>query len=747
MAVSDDQHKLIYTDMAKGEILFIDTADAVQVLRSGVPGTYNGLNYRNKTLFAVGEDHLLIKTADGPWEVLEEYSYSSKDLFKRISLFVLTLAALVIGVYLGVLGIRFLAQKQRTFAFTLSILAGMGVLLGAGIATALLINHLYTQYTKNTFLNLENMSRLSAAAIDLKVLTSINSPQDFESEAYRRLDQSMRESFTQFQHTGIQGYQYIWKIQDGAVYSIYDTEYERGAWYPYGKAAYYQEVAETGRYVHLLVSRNGGRWIFACGPIFDEEQHLLGLIETGYAIQPFQEQTRSMIIQMVLMVAAGAIVFFFIMLELILILGAYQTNKTERLEQRPAVFHPELLRGILFFLFTANNLESAILPLYATALYRPVFNLPKEFILTLPFTAEMGFTVLALLVVPGIIGRFGLKRLCLMGTMGICMGHILSFIAPNILYLGLSHVLTGFSTGTIVLVINTIIGTQKSLEAVNQGFAHFNASYLAGINVGVVFGSMVAEFFSYRMVYLGSSLVAALLLAVAVFSTRSKLVKHIYTGIPVKKEDPETRRNPLRIVQFLVRPAVLGTLGLLTLPYMASMSFVSYFMPIYGIAQGLQESNIGQLMLLNGLFTILFGTRLCAYASHTVPVKGIVFFSLFLNVGAIYLFSLSMSVQILVLTIGMLAVANIFAMTNMQTYYATLYKEDIHVSPTTALSIYSVVENLGLTLGPLVFSYISGANSINRGMQIFSLSALVCLIVFMVLSSIPNIKKNRGVIA
>jgi predicted MFS family arabinose efflux permease len=258
---------------------------------------------------------------------------------------------------------------------------------------------------------------------------------------------------------------------------------------------------------------------------------------------------------------------------------------------------------------------------------------------------------------------------------------------------------------------------------------------------------MVAEYFSYRMVYLGSSLVAALLLAVTVFSTRSKLVKHIYTSTSVKREDLETRRNPLRVVQFIVRPAVLGTLGLLTVPYKASMSFVSYFMPIYGIAQGLQESNIGQLMLLNGLFTILFGTRLCAYVSHTVPVKGIVFFSLFLNAGAIYLFSLSMSVQILVLTIGMLAVANIFAMTNIQTYYASLYKEDIHVSPTTALSIYSVVENLGLALGPLVFSYIAAANSISQGMQIFSLSTVVCLIVFMVLSIIPNVKKNRGVIA
>jgi predicted MFS family arabinose efflux permease len=206
----------------------------------------------------------------------------------------------------------------------------------------------------------------------------------------------------------------------------------------------------------------------------------------------------------------------------------------------------------------------------------------------------------------------------------------------------------------------------------------------------------------------------------------------------VKKESPEeTRGNPLRLFHFLLRPAVLGTLGLLVLPYMASMSFVSYFMPLYGTEQGLQESNIGQLMLLNGLFTILFGTSLCEYASHKVPVKGSVFCSLFLNAGAIYLFSLRMTVPMLVLTIGMLAVAGIFGMTNMQTYYAALYKEDGAVSPAAALSMYSVIENLGLALGPLVFSYIASAQSISRGMQLFSLSAVGCLLGFMVLSHVP----------
>lgn len=739
MVVADDQNNLIYTDMAYGEILGTGTT---QIPQRGIPGSlpYTALHYTQETLFAAREDQLLIKTPEGSWEILQEYSYAPRDRFKGISLFVLALAALLLGIYLGVLGIRCVAQKQRSSAFKVSLLAGMGVVLGAGIAASLLINYMHRQYHENTFLNLENISRLTARSVDLKTLTSITSARDFESESYRGLDQGLRRVFTQFQWKGKQVYQYLWRFQEGRLYSVYDTEYSRGTWYPVtDKARYYQEVLETGSYIHRLApsAGGGGSWLFVCGPLFDEEKHILGLIETGYDIAGFNEQTRGMIIQMVLMVTTAGIALFFIMLEFILIGEAFQANKTEYREHRTPVFHPELLRGILFFMFTANNLGSATLPLYTAALYQPVFNLPKAFMLTLPFTAEMVFIALALLVVPGIIGKFGFKRLCLMGAVAFFTGHILCFIAPTTFYLGLAHGLTGFSTGTIMLVINTIIAAQKSLEAVNRGFAHFNASYLSGINVGVVFGSMAAEFFSYRMVYLCSSFVAAVLLAITVFSNRSQTLRHIYGAISVKKEGPEgIRGNPWRLLQFLLKPPVLGTLGLLVLPYMASMSFVSYFMPLYGTEQGLQESNIGQLMLLNGLFTILFGTSLCGYVSHKVPVKGIMVCSLFLNAGAIFLFSLRMTVPMLVLTIGMLAVASIFAMTNMQTYYAALYKEDGAVSPATALSMYSVIENLGLALGPLVFSYIASAQSLSRGMQLFSLSVAGCLIGFMVLSRV-----------
>jgi predicted MFS family arabinose efflux permease len=262
---------------------------------------------------------------------------------------------------------------------------------------------------------------------------------------------------------------------------------------------------------------------------------------------------------------------------------------------------------------------------------------------------------------------------------------------------------------------------------VNKGFAHFNASYLAGINVGVVFGSIIAQFFSYRVVYLFSSIIAVCMLAIVVFSTRSQFVKHIYDITYTKEEKGEK----FSLLKFACNPLVLATLLLALMPYAVSLSFTNYFMPVFGTENGLSESNVGQLMLLSGIFAILFGTSLCEYVSQKLSIKTIIAIALLLNTGGIYLFSLNMTTPMLIAVIIILAVANIFALTNIQTYYATLY-QNRNVSSMKALSLYSAVENISMAIGPMVFSYIL-ANNISSGIRLFAVVSASGLVLFLLI--------------
>lgn len=78
------------------------------------------------------------------------------------------------------------------------------------------------------------------------------------------------------------------------------------------------------------------------------------------------------------------------------------------------------------------------------------------------------------------------------------------------------------------------------------------------------------------------------------------------------------RREKFALLRFFCNPVVRASLFLLFLPYGVSLSFTSYFMPVYGIENGLKESNIRQLILLSGLFAILFGTSFCRYAMKKI---------------------------------------------------------------------------------------------------------------------------------
>jgi predicted MFS family arabinose efflux permease len=691
---------------------------------------------------------------------------------------VILIAVLFLFIFSGLK--KNLRQSLKTILLTMACVA-----FEAAIASILIINATNTQYNEKMFQDLENISRLITAVVDPDILSSVSSPADYDNEEYQRFKESLTALFSRLKFQGDRVYQIIWTVNNDYIYSLYDLESSSGAYFPFDvySEGPYKDAYESKDYVYVAGAETSeGSWLFVCGPILDENGDVIALIETGYDMRTIQTERRNMIIQTSLVVVATTIAFLLIIIEFIIIFTAYIKNKLE-VEKRaiplspariPALvalavesykkqlaknnrtfpadrlkqivflaanaykkkidnvenppFRPELLRVITFFLFIVNNLEAALLPIYSSKLYIPFLNFPKEFIITLPIIADMASAALALLMIPAILEKFGLKRISIISAIFVFIGNFLCFAATNTLYLAVAHIFTGFAGGSLLLVINTIIGEQRDVKDVSAGFAHFNASYLAGVNVGVVLGSIIAQFFQYRTVYLFSSILALVLLGITQFSIRSKALRHIYEIKP----RPDRRKKAL--ANFLAQPIVFITLILLILPYVISLSFTSYFMPVYGSENGLSESNIGQLILLNGLLAILFGTSLCEYVAKKVPIKVIIGFSLVLNAGAIYLFSQNMSVSMLITVIAILAIANIFALTNIQTYYATLY-QNTRVSSSKALGVYSAVENAAMATGPVVFSYIAVENAPQR-MKLVAIILLGCLVLFLAASSI-----------
>jgi predicted MFS family arabinose efflux permease len=794
-AVSDDGNNIIYTDILTKEIIRIGGEDTEALYKAGEgESLYYRVNHAWGKLLAASYENIYIGD-EGSYEIINSYTYGSGTVRMRTVVFIFGILDICVLLGVAVLFIIILPKKKINPSLRTILVTGACIASGAIIASIFIINRMNEQYNQKTFNDLENISQLITSEIDPGILTSISSPADYDTLDYLRFKESLTALFSKLQFQGERVYQIIWAIDNDYIYSLYDLESSTGTYYPFSTYTDgpYKEAYDTKGYVHAAGEvTSEGSWLFVCGPIFDREGNVVALIETGYNMRSVQEQTWAAIVQTSLIVLAATAAIL-IIIEFILIFAAYRKNKTElkireemktgapnagplqiliamvieahrkRFEQyidkpfpserlktivpflfesykkkteqaaRPP-FHPELLRALIFFLFLVNNLEAALLPMYAVNLYEPIFSLPKSFVVTLPIIADMASAALALVIIPAVLERTGLKRISIIAVIFVFIGNVLCFIAENTAYLAVAHVFTGFAGGSLLLVINTIIGGQTDIKDINSGFAHFNASYLAGVNVGVVLGSTLAQFFAYRTVYLFSSMFALILLGIAIFSVRSNTVNYIY-DVQIQRD-----RRKGTLVKFILNPVVIACLILLVLSYDMSLSFTSYFMPIYGIENGLRESNIGQLILLNGLFAILFGTSLCEYVSNKVPIKVIIILSLVLNAGAIYLFSINMSISMLIIVIIILAIVNIFALTNIQTYYALLY-QNTRVSSSKALGVYSTVENMSMAIGPVVFSYIVSSN-ITWGLRLFSVILLASLFLFILIAGIFKEKKR-----
>jgi predicted MFS family arabinose efflux permease len=798
-AVTDDNNNILYTDLATGEAGFIDTAAGMRTslftLPEGIAFYSFTLDYSDGTVFATTLDNVFVKNGDGPFEEMGFYTYPSDMTTFNVVVFALLIFDGLLLLVLLVLLIKLISKYFFSTNAKRIISVGLCVAAGAVISSVLIINELSKLYRQNILTDLQNISKIMSASMDIEPLVSMTSLAQYDNEEFLKLKDRVRFLFEQANFTRQKIYQGLMMERGGILYVMNDIENSVPPFYPYSTwedEDTIRSVYETKEFRSMEEITLTGSYLHTTGPLFDNDGNVAAFVETGLEMVSFQQELERIIVQTVLIVISVTIAILLIVIELIVIFSAYRQNKLERLQKRQlsyslphfleiisflkgiynkgvigtvkntaidyplfdrvinalkttykkdlrqslagseTVFHPELLRAVVFLQYFICNLECAILPIYSLKLYQPFLNLPRELVVALPMTTEVIFTALALVIVPNIIGKAGFKLISLASTFFLIIGNILCFLALSTAYLALGHALTGFSTGAIILVLNTIIGAQKTEEEINSGFAHFNVSVLAGVNVGLILGSTLAQFFPYRIVYAIAIVAAVLQTAVVIYSVRSKLVSHIY-NVNYTKTKEKTDRFVL--VKFFFHPVVLATLFLLLMPYLISMNFIYYFMPIFATDNGLTESNTGQLMLLNGLFAILLGTALCKWAADNFTPKLISITVILLNVLAFYFFSFNPGIPMLIAVTVIFAIVNIFSQTNIQTYYTSLYKDMPNIPPMKAMSIYSAVENVAAGLGPVVFSYIL-ANSIGVYMKIFATVELGCLLLFIILSSV-----------
>ena len=193
------------------------------------------------------------------------------------------------------------------------------------------------------------------------------------------------------------------------------------------------------------------------------------------------------------------------------------------------------------------------------------------------------------------------------------------------------------------------------------------------------------------------------------------------------KEDVEEFTNEDRIDanKFIRNKVTYSFFAMIQNPYIVFNSFVFYLVPIFCENLGFNETIVSVLLMLYSQIAVIAGEKLTDttnkfFGDYTIYIAN------FLNVLAVAYFAIDQELSGLIGSLILLGISASFGKPSHQTYFLKQkivkdYGED------KAMGVYNFSENIGESLGPIVFARMIGAGLGTYGIFLGAISALGCL--------------------
>ncbi len=656
-------------------------------------------NYFVETEDGEGEEiyeyKLLMKDADGRHTMNGSVFEKTQNLIVRdVVVTVLAALSIVILLILIVLIARMLVKANISGTVKLQIVIIFTAVCVVCISLSIVVTENNETYYDEIMNNLENIAFLMARDISEEDLAKINTPGDFMNESYQNISDSVLEVLNANINSERGIYCVIYKAQNDIVSAVYADDAMYGSAYPMpgsyeGSAE--QWIYESGETLTAAAHSSAeGSFMLVLTPIFNEKDEVIGLMEIGTDLYSVSENTRNQVINAILLVITTVMVGVLLVSEIIVICA--NMRKRSLAADKSVPLDSGMIRPIVFLFFFVSNMPTAFLPVYSKSLWSESFPLPAEIAIALPVSAELFIAAITSLVFGFVVGKMGVKLTSILGAGLFALGNILCAFAPDLSMLLLGSAVTGLGDGMIILALNSYIAGYASEEQKNNGFVHYNAALLSGVNCGTVIGSAIAEKFGYAMTYTAATAFALLIVVFCLICIRNH--KHV-----VSKETAEAKPN---VFQFLFKPNILRYFLLISVPYLICASFLNYFFPLFGEENALTPTQISMAFLLMGVISIYFGPGLTKVLSEKLGAKNSMLLATALYAMALVIFVIRPEISTCYIAVVLFAFADSFGFTAQSVYYATLPETEA-IGEGPAMGINSGFESAASTVGPLIF--------------------------------------------
>ncbi len=615
-----------------------------------------------------------------------------------------------------------MAKNEQTFRVLFVLVTAVSVSFFVGYT---LMGRITLDTTNNSMEKARIIGRLFQSQLDPDRLLEIEGSQDYGSDAFYQMKDPLDRVIDEMYANEEYYYYVVYRVRNGHNCLLLDYEESETCWYSgsvYGEEPY-KTVYETGVEVECTEDSAYGTYTFVMMPIRDRQGNVIAMLEVGQNLDVLNRLKAQLTKELIINVVISVIVLSMLILEATFLLAFVRKRESTPLgDLDPTDATP--LRTILFLSNLADSMQDAFIALLCSQLYAGELPIPSGIAVALPMSAQLMMMALSSLAVSKLIEYFATKGTMVIG-LAIQMGGCICCLAMgNYFGLLIGKMLIGTGMGIIYVNCNSIAASGRTEEKMGAGFSAVSAGVISGVTIGGGLASLILSIGGWRAVYLMGVVLMVIGLPLALTSGNALTQK--------KEALPEDQPTRVGLRAFLANRHVLPFFLFLLIPFMISLSFRDYFFPFVASESGIGEVQIGQIFLLCGMGVLYIGPPLSDWVLKKIGAfRGIVIASILvaaLMVGYI----VSPSLPMVIVGVVLLSLAGSFALPCQYSYFEQL-RETKEYGESAAMGMYSVMESIGQTVGPLAYGILLGFGY-RKGILLACVFVAACVFLFVTVS-------------
>lgn len=712
-----EEGRIYYSDIAANAVLCYDLETGREEIVLEAPDILYGVQTAGGRLYTTDYmGYYLLE--DGEASYVDALTYSQPLL--RCALW----AALFLGGLLAV-AVAYLLLAPALHRPKSELFQRMAIVLGVSLCMGCLVGYItITQMVSNQKATVMEQLNLFCDILventDTEALANIDSLADYKGEDFNQVKEPLDALTRMGYENGMYYYYAIYSTDGEIIYTIMDFEETLPARYPvyaYGEEGYTEVLAEGESVEFGGDVSSYGSWAFVLKPIRDAAGTPIAIMEVGTNLDDLDSQIQELVKEVALTILSMAVVLLMIIVEIIFY-AEHRERKRKNLAL-PGLAAQFPLRLLIFLAYLVDCMQDAFVSILANQLYTPILGIPQSVGAALPLSAQVFAAAVMAFLGGGLSRKAGVKKTLVGGFLLEITGCLLCGAGGTYFSLLGGKAVIGMGLGLIIVSLNAIAARGEDEAESAKAFTDISAGTLAGVTAGAGVGSIILSFGHYSMVYFVGAAILLIGLALS------------FSGRDYKEAAVAKVKEEVGFFRFLFNRQVITFLLLMLLPFLMGLSFREYFFPIYAAELGMSETMIGRLYLICGLLVIYAGPQLTGKLIARLGGKWTVTLASALIIAAPLLYVAIPTLATTIVGVLLLSVAISFGYAAQSTYYSELPSVE-HYGGGRAMGIYSLFENIGQTIGPMIYGlammlgYRSGLGLIGGAMLALLLLFLAC---------------------